>query len=63
MHSLSPIFYMEVKYGLSEKRMKQLTSKKIKFFRRTAEYTLCDCKRNNEMLEEFKKPVKKKLRK
>jgi hypothetical protein len=54
---------MEVKYGLSEKRMKQLTSKKIKFFRRTAEYTLCDCKRNNEMLEEFKKPVKKKLRK
>jgi hypothetical protein len=40
-----------------------LASLEIKFFRKTAGYTLFDHKRNKEILEEFKvEPVDKKLR-
>jgi hypothetical protein len=49
---------------LKKKDKNQLTSIKIKFFRRTAGYTLLDLKRNEEILEELKvEPVDEKRRK
>ena len=45
------------------KKNKNLTSMEIKFFRRTAGYTLFDHRRNEEILEEMKvEPFDKKLR-
>jgi len=46
---------MEAKFGPLEKNdLKRLTSVEMKFFRRTAEYTLLDHKRNDENLEQLK---------
>jgi hypothetical protein len=48
---------------LRQKDKNRLTSIEMKFFRRTAGYTLFDHKRNEEILEELKvEPVDKKLR-
>ena len=50
-------------WNLRKKDKKRLTSVEKKFFRRTAEYTLFDNKRNDDILEELKaEPVDEKLR-
>jgi hypothetical protein len=41
-------------WTLRQKNKKQLTSVEMEFFGRTAGYTLLDCKRNEEILEELK---------
>jgi len=51
---------MEAKFGLYKKR---LTSIEMKFFRRTAGYTILDRNRNEEILEELKvEPADENLR-
>jgi hypothetical protein len=69
MHWISPInsygreIWILGKFGPFEKRIKKKTSTEMKFFRRTAGYTLFDHQRNEEVLEEMKvKPVDEKLR-
>jgi hypothetical protein len=47
MYWLYPFFYMESKFGPSDKRIKQLTSIEMKFFRRTIGYTLLITKEMN----------------
>jgi hypothetical protein len=54
---------MESKYAPLDKKDKKWTSIYMKFFRRTAEYTLFDHKRNEEILIELRvEPVDEKLR-
>lgn len=57
---------MEGKFGPTKKKNKNknlLTSVEVKFFRRTAGYTLLDHKRNEKILEKFKvEPVDEKIR-
>ena len=64
MHWLSPLFYMEAKFGsLDIKDKKQLALIEMKVFRKTAGYTRFDHKRNEEILEELiVEPVDEKLR-
>jgi hypothetical protein len=57
MHWLSPFFCLEGKFGPLEKYKDTKTTNmtvEIKFFRRTARYTLCDHKRREEILGELK---------
>ena len=63
IYGLSPFFfYMEAKFGSSNKRIKRLTSIKTKFFR-TVGYTRFDHKTKEEILEQLKvQPVDEKLR-
>jgi hypothetical protein len=58
------LFYMEAKSVPQEKMDKKLlTSVEIKFFRRTAVYTLFDHKSNEKIFEQLKvEPVEKQLR-
>jgi hypothetical protein len=52
MHWLSLFFYIEAKFGPLDKRIKKrLTSVELKFFRRTAGYTLFDHKINEKIFE------------
>jgi hypothetical protein len=61
--ALPILLYGSEIWTLRPKDKKRLTLIKIKFFRRTAGYTLFDHKRNEEILEELKvKPVDEKLR-
>jgi hypothetical protein len=59
---MSPFFSKEEKFGPLEKYEKRLPSFDMKFFRRTAGYTLFDHEKNEEILEELKEePIDKKL--
>jgi len=54
MHCVSSFFYTEATFGSLEKKDKErLTSTGMKFFGRTAGYTLFDYKRNEKCLEEL----------
>jgi len=54
---------MKAKFGPLEKEIKRLTSIEMKYFRRTAGYTLFDHMRIQEALEELKaEPADQKLR-
>jgi hypothetical protein len=54
---------MESKFALLDKKDKKWTSIDMKFFRRTAEYTLFGHKRNEGILNELRvEPVDEKLK-
>jgi hypothetical protein len=56
MHWLCPLYYMGVKFGPSDKRIKKklLTSVEIKFFRKTVGYTLFDHEINEKIVKALK---------
>jgi hypothetical protein len=65
MHWLTIFFDLEAKFGSLEKKDKiRLTSIEMKFFRRSAGYTLFDHKRNEEILKQLKEePVHEETKK
>jgi len=64
MHCLSPLFYMEAKFGPLEKWIKRLTSIERYFSVKTADYIFLTTQRLKKFWKEFKaEAVDKKLRK